>query len=130
MKKNEFITKGEMNELIKIGELYSDKSVDYIKKNIKDIKLNFDGKIQYNLHNFFLNSSRGYNKRELTYILIGAAVGEVYLRRGEVGSENGFGSVSSTQKIISILEKEEPLRAKTMKKWAKQFGFKQNWIYN
>ena len=103
---NELITNEEMNELIKIGKYYSNKNIEYIKNNIKNINLNFNGEIQYKLHDFSSNSSRGYSKSDLSYILIGTIVGEVYLRDGKSGCQWGYGSVTATQTIIKVLERE------------------------
>ena len=125
--KDELIMDDEINELIKIGKLYSSKNVEYIKNNIKDMKLNFDSKIQYNLLFYFFDNNRGYNKSDLSYLLMGIIVGEVYLMDGHTV---GFGSVTASQRIIRILEKENPLRALIMKRWAHQFGFTNSWFYN
>ena len=40
----------------------------------------------------------------------------------------GYGSVTATQRIIRILEREAPLRAVVMKKWAYEFGFVNHWF--
>ncbi len=122
---NELITDDQINELIKIGRFYSNKNIKYIQDNIKNIKLSFDQKIQYNLHSYFYDNRKGYNKSDLSYILIGVIVGEIYLREGD---SFGYGSVTATQKIIRILEEEAPLRAVVMKKWAYGFGFVNHWF--
>lgn len=115
----------EINELIKIGKQYSNTDIDYIKNNIQDIELNFDQSTQSNIHSYFSiihqKFNRGvYSKSDISYILIGTIVGEVYLRGG---IEFGYGSVTATRGLIRILEKEAPLRAKVIKKWAHRFGF-------
>lgn len=127
---DELVLNDEINELIKIGKNYSNKNIEYIKTHIKDIKLNFNESIQYDLHTYFREDRRGYSKSDLSYIIIGVIVGEAYLRNGEQGSENGYGSVTATQNIIRILEREDPLRAKVMKRWAQQFGFINSLFYN
>ena len=122
----------KLNELIKIGKYYSNKNIEHVKNDIHGIhgiRLNFDTDLQYKLHSYFSKGNRGYSKSELSYILIGTIVGEVYLRGGELGSEHGYGSVTAAQSIIKVIGKESPLRALAMKRWAKKFGFVNHWFY-
>lgn len=115
----------EINELIKIGKKYSKIDVAYIENNIQDIELNFYRSTQSNMcrHNPILHKKFKmgiYSKSDISYILIGTIVGEVYLMKG---SHSGYGSVTATHGLIYMLRKEAPLRAKVMRKWAARFGF-------
>ncbi len=126
----ELITDREINELIKIGKLYSDKDIDYLQKNIDNLNLKFDGATQRNLHYYFENTDRGYTKSELSYIFIGIVIGEIVLRGGEELSGWGFGSVTATTKVHRQIRNKYPLRAELMKRWSKQFGFINDYFYS
>lgn len=111
---------GVMKEIIKkviqIGKEYSWLTIN----NVMTKKINYTENISYQVYNYFKRGPHNYNAEELSDILKGVIVGEIYIRNGY---HFGLGSVSASIPVIFALESIDCDQAELMIKWAKYFGF-------
>lgn len=89
----------------------------------KDIKnIYFNSRMHFNLYSCCrdINEVENYTDEELSFLVKGIVIGEVYWMKGESG---GAGSVTSTFAIAYALEFRNKELAEETKRWVEKFGY-------
>ncbi len=105
--------------MLKVGQLLGDVKIDYIIKNLSKLPIIFPESDMLKRISIPI-CTNDFSTDEISTILKGAIISEVYANHG---NSIGYGSVTSTQNIISKLIKIDPVIAYNMLVWAKNFGF-------
>jgi len=115
-----------IEKTMNIGNEYSEWNIEDVRNNLEKMNIDFNSKMQHFLYNHFRDNPRNYSAEELSLLIKGVIIGEVYLMSG---GEQGFGSVTATSTIGPALGLINENLAKEIDKWADSFGFK-NYMYN
>ena len=118
-----------IEKTIAIALMYPDLTVSDIENSfLKKSNLNneiiiyFDSEMQYKLYGCArnINNLQRYTDHELSLLIKGIVIGEVYMCRGSLW---GAGSVTATFAVPYALEfRNKPLADKT-RKWVQSFGY-------